>query len=324
MRIILSQKSDPYQNLASEEYLLKNYTEDIFLLYINSKSIIVGKHQNSFSEINYKFVTENNIPVIRRLSGGGTVFHDPGNINFCFITSGAKGELVNFKKYTTPIVEFLKSIGINAHLGGRHDILIDGCKISGNASHVFKSRVMHHGTLLFNSKLGSLTQALKNDPLKFKDKSVKSVRSKVTNVHDHLNTAMDVQVFVKQLYNYIVDNHSCEAHTLTKSDYEKINELVNLKFNTWDWNFGYSPKFELKKRIKSTSGKRFEIILNVHKGNIKEAKIKSNAIDKNKIINLEIALIDCFYENGDLKEKTKEVFSDWDELKSDELIEALF
>ena len=186
MKIIISQKTDAYTNLATEEFLLKNFTEDIFFLYINSKSIIVGKHQNALAEINYKIISENKIPVVRRLSGGGTVFHDPGNINFCFITSGVKTELVNFERYMTPIVEFLNSLNVNAQLGGRQDILIDGSKISGNACHVFKSRVMHHGTLLFNSQLGTLTQALKNDPLKFKDKAVKSVRSKVTNIQDHL------------------------------------------------------------------------------------------------------------------------------------------
>ncbi|GAF01788.1 lipoate--protein ligase [Saccharicrinis fermentans] len=324
MRIILSKKSDPFQNLASEEYLLKNFKDDIFFLYINSKSIIVGKHQNTLAEINYKFVKENNIPVVRRLSGGGTVFHDPGNINFCFITSGIKGELVNFKKYTSPIVAFLKSIGIQAHFGGRNDILIDGCKISGNASHVFKNRVMHHGTLLFNSQLGSLTQSLKNDPLKFKDKAVKSVRSKVTNIHEHLKESKTVELFVQELTEYIIKNYECESYNISDKDYEYINDLVKNKFNTWNWNFGYSPKYELKKRIKSASGKRFEIVLKVNKGTIIEAAIKSNATDKNKIQELESSMINCFHETKSLKEKTTTLFLGWEELKQQELLEALF
>ncbi|WP_066630326.1 lipoate--protein ligase family protein [Labilibacter marinus] len=324
MRIILSKKTDPYQNLATEEYLLKNFTEDIFFLYINHKSIIVGKHQNALSEINYKFVSENEIPVVRRLSGGGTVFHDPGNINFCFITSGAKGELVNFKKYTTPIVEFLKSININAHFGGRNDILIEGCKISGNASHVFKSRVMHHGTLLFNSQLGSLTQSLKNDPMKFKDRSVKSVRSKVTNIHDHLKQDKEVDTFVEELSEYIITNYNCDKYELNKDDYTTIDKLVETKFRTWEWNFGYSPKYELKKRIKSISGKRYEVILNVNKGNILEARLKSNANNKDKILELETALKESLHQMDSIKEKTFTVFSSWDELKQEELIDALF
>ncbi|WP_430932425.1 lipoate--protein ligase family protein [Saccharicrinis sp. 156] len=324
MRIILSQKTDPFQNLATEEYLLKNFSEDIFFLYINSKSIIVGKHQNALAEVNFKFVTENEIPVVRRLSGGGTVFHDPGNINFCFITSGVKGELVNFKKYTTPIVEFLKSIGVDAHFGGRNDILIEGCKISGNACHVFKNKVMHHGTLLFNSQLGSLTQSLKNDPLKFKDKAVKSVRSKVTNIHDHLGQPRDVDVFVRELSEYIILNYNCDAYTLTERDNEKINELVETKFNTWEWNFGYSPKFELKKRLKSESGKRFEIILHVNKGNITEVAIRTNAIDLDKVKQLKNSLANCIHEISHITTNTNEVFKNWQELRQQELIEALF
>ncbi len=324
MRIILSQKTNPYQNLATEEYLLKNFTDDIFFIYIDTNSIIVGKHQNTLSEINYSFVTENEIPVVRRLSGGGTVFHDPGNINFCFITSGEKGELVNFKKYTTPIVEFLKSLNVNAHFGGRNDILIEGCKISGNACHVYKNKVMHHGTLLFNSQLSSLTQALKNDPLKFKDKAVKSVRSKVTNIQDHLDKDIPVQSFVEQLAAYIVNNYSCESYTITEDDYKVINELVETKFDTWEWNFGYSPKYTFKKRIKSDSGKRYEINMQVIKGSIKEISIKSNASDKTKINALEEVMLESLHQKEEIQQKTKEIFIDWKELRQEELLEALF
>ena len=324
MRIILSKKTDPFINLATEEYLLKNFKEDIFYLYINSKSIIVGKHQNTLAEINYKFVKKNDIPVIRRLSGGGTVFHDPGNINFCFITSGAKGELVNFKKYTTPIIDFLQSININAQHGGRNDILIEGSKISGNASHVFKSRVMHHGTLLFNSKLKSLTHALKNDPLKFKDKAVKSVRSKVTNIHDHLNEPMEVNNFVNELADYIVKNNNCDYYNLSDIDYSVINSLVETKFNTWEWNYGYSPKYELKKRIKSVSGKRFEIQMKVNKGTIAEAYIKSNANNHTQLKNLEEVLKDGLHQIETIRQNTKDIFNNWDELLLEELLDALF
>lgn len=324
MRIILSKKNNPFQNLATEEHLLKNFSEDVFFLYINSKSIVVGKHQNTLSEINYKFVEHNHIPVIRRLSGGGTVFHDPGNINFCFITSGAKGELVNFKKYTTPIVEFLKSIGIDAHFGGRNDILIEGCKVSGNASHVFKNRVMHHGTLLFNSQLKSLTQALKNDPLKFKDKAVKSVRSKVTNIYEHLIEPKEVDTFVNELSQFIVDNYSCRKYDLSDDDYKIVDKLVTEKFNTWEWNFGYSPKYELKKRIKSESNRRFEITLKVNKGVITETGIKSNATDKDRIKLLETLLKDSLHQVQSIKTNTHSVFNHWNELKQEELIDALF
>ncbi len=324
MKIIISQKTDAYTNLATEEFLLKNLTEDIFFLYINTKSIIIGKHQNALAEINHKIISENKIPVVRRLSGGGTVFHDPGNINFCFITSGAKTELVNFERYMTPIVEFLNSLNVNAQLGGRQDILIDGSKISGNACHVFKSRVMHHGTLLFNSQLGTLTQALKNDPLKFKDKAVKSVRSKVTNIQDHLKAKISPEVFMKQLSEYIIAQNGCQRYELDESDYKIIGNLVDTKFSTWEWNFGYSPKYELKKRLKALSGLRFEIRLNVIKGLIVEACIKSNSIHKNKLKELENSITNCLHHADAIKKSTENIFDDWDELLQEELLEALF
>ncbi len=324
MLIILSQTNDPFQNIATEEYLLKNSNEDVFFLYINSKSIIVGKHQNTLAEINYSFVNENKIPVIRRLSGGGTVFHDPGNINFCFITSGDKGELVNFKKHTTPIVNFLNALNVNAAHGGRNDILIEGSKISGNACHVFKNRVMHHGTLLFNSKLKSLTNALKNDPLKFTDKAVKSVRSKVTNIYEHILYKIDVQDFVQQLNQYIINNYDCTSYTLGENDYKTINKLVKEKFNTWEWNYGYSPKYEFKKRLKSSSGKRFEITMQIKKGEILDAKIKSNTTQKEKLSMLEQTLNSCLHHYNDIKTKTETIFNDFEELKQNEFLEALF
>lgn len=324
MRIIWSKKNNPFENIATEEYLLKNFNEDIFFLYINSKSIIVGKHQNTLSEINYSFVVENNLPIIRRLSGGGTVFHDPGNINFCFISSGEKGELVNFKKHTTPIIEFLNTLHIKATHGGRNDILIDGCKISGNACHVFKGRVMHHGTLLFNSQLKSLTKALKNDPLKFKDKAVKSVRSKVTNIHDHLKLDINVNTFVEQLLDYIITNYNCESYELTNIDYHHINKLVESKFNTWEWNYGYSPKYELKKRIKTSTGKRFEFTIQVIKGMIKEVSIKSNSTNKKWINELQKVLTTTYHQKEDIEIKTKKLFENSDDLNSNELFEVLF
>jgi len=324
MLIILSKNNDPYFNIASEEYFLKKFDQNIFYLYINLNSIIIGKHQNTLAEINYQFIQENNIPVVRRLSGGGTVFHDPGNINFCFISNEEKGELVNFKKYTTPIVNFLVSLNVNASHGGRNDILIEGSKISGNASHVFKSRVMHHGTLLYNSQLHSLTNALKNDPLKFKDKAVKSVRSKVTNILNHLEKQQSVEWFTKTLSEYIIKNYGCTLYEITEEDSIEIKKLVETKYKTWEWNFGYSPKYQLKKRIKSQSNYRFELILLVQKGEIIEATIKSNAKEQYKIKELERTLIGCLHQEDSLTNETMEIFNNWEELKQNELINALF
>ena len=183
MLCIKNDNTNPYFNLAAEEYVLRNFKENCFMLWRNRPSIIVGKHQNTLAEINVDYVKEKNIDVVRRLSGGGAVFHDLGNLNFTFIKNAEKEEaLVDFKKYVEPVLEVLQHLGVNAKFEGRNDIMIDGKKISGNAEHVFKKRVLHHGTLLFSSQMADLSNALKVNPLKYQDKGGKSVRSRVTNL----------------------------------------------------------------------------------------------------------------------------------------------
>ncbi len=175
MRCIKNPETNPYFNLAAEEYVLKNFNDDCFMLWRNRPSIIVGKHQNTLSEININHVKENNIDVVRRLSGGGAVFHDLGNLNFTFIKNvNNESNLVDFKKYTQPIIDVLKHLGVDAKFEGRNDIMINGRKVSGNAEHVFKRRVLHHGTLLFSSVMADLSKVLKVNPLKYQDKGVKS------------------------------------------------------------------------------------------------------------------------------------------------------
>ncbi|HRC66441.1 MAG TPA: lipoate--protein ligase family protein, partial [Bacteroidales bacterium] len=148
MFCINNQNTNPYFNLASEEYLLKNYEEDVFMLWRNEPSIIIGKHQNALAEINIEYVKENHIKVVRRITGGGAVFHDLGNLNFTFISNSPNSKpVMNFKKYTQPIVDVLVNLGVDARFEGRNDIVIDGKKISGNAECVYKNRFLHHGTI---------------------------------------------------------------------------------------------------------------------------------------------------------------------------------
>ncbi len=320
----MSQITDPYLNIATEEYLLKHTDDNIFYLYLNSKSLIIGKHQNTLSEVNYPFILKNNIPVIRRLSGGGTVFHDEDNINFCFIMNGEKGKLVDFKKYIDPVIDFLKSLHIHAEHGGRNDILIEGCKISGNASHVFKNRVMHHGTLLFNSQLDSLTQTLKNDPLKYTDKAVKSVRSKVVNIYNKLENKKSTQEFTTKLYEYITTNYSCSPYILNEHDYNTISKLKDDKYNTWEWNYGYSPAYELKKRYKTKSGKRFEIKLKVTKGEIKDLRIKSNATNTDIINKFTDDIMNKNHNFTTLKTAIEKHFKDWNEEEKTNFLYSFF
>lgn len=326
MLCVKTDSNDPYVNLATEEYLFSNFTENIFMLWRNGPSIIVGKHQNTLSEINYEYVKENNIKVVRRLTGGGAVFHDLGNLNFTFIETGESEKLVDFKKYVQPIITILKEIGIDAKFEGRNDLTIDGKKFSGNAEHVFKNRVLHHGTILFSSKMTDLTQALKVNPLKFEDKAVKSVRSRVTNVSEHLQSELSVEEFMSMIYSKIMAMYpDAYEYKLSDKDFEKINPLVDNKYSTWEWNFGYSPEYSFKKMIK-TSGGWIEINLDVDKGIINKAKFYGDFFAHKDVSELETELIGVKHELNELKTKLlslniEEYFMN---VTIDELIEGMF
>ena len=282
MLLINNTNTNAYFNLAMEEYFLKNTNEDIFLLWQNENSIIVGKNQNTLSEINYDYVKENNIKVVRRLSGGGAVFHDLGNINFTFISCN-DNSFSDFKKFTMPIVEALKELNVHAEFSGRNDLLIDGQKFSGNAQYNYKNKVMHHGTLLFSSEINDLSNALKVKPSKFQGKSVKSVKSRVTNISSHLDKKMTVLEFKDYLMDFINKrDENSHFYELNDKDVESINKLVEEKYSTWEWNFGYSPKYSLYNEVKYPGG-NLEFSLDVHDGLIKDIKFFGDFFGKEDI-----------------------------------------
>jgi lipoate-protein ligase A len=255
MKLILSSSSSAAFNLATEEYLFKSYSDDIFYLYINAPSIIVGRKQNTLAEVNIDYVTQHNIPVIRRLSGGGAVFHDLGNLNFCFIMRGVSKIENDFSKYTQPIIDLLKKLNVNATLEGRNDLTIDGKKFSGNAKFFSQNTLLQHGTILFASALSNLAQALKVDPAKFSDKAVKSVQSRVTNIYEHLSIKITIEEFTKKLIDYICSIYEdVESYTLSESDNKAIAELVGEKYGTFAWNFGSSPIYNFTKSIRTVGG----------------------------------------------------------------------
>ncbi|MBK3516593.1 lipoate--protein ligase family protein [Carboxylicivirga marina] len=302
MNGLLSNTNDPAINLATEEYLLRHSNKDVFFLYTNSPSIIVGKHQNTLAEINYSYINAHNIPVYRRLSGGGTVYHDLNNLNFCFIQTGEKGHLVNFERYSEPILLALKELGIHATFGKRHDIQIDGKKVSGNASHVFKTRVMHHGTLLFSSDLSVLNNSLKTNPLIIKDKAVKSVRSEVTNISNYVDQSFTYTDFVKHIFNYLLKHYSNSNElSLDNEELKQIKAISRDKYNTWEWNYGYSPVFELNKRYKLESGVRIQSRIKIEKGVFTECEIKtSDSSIKNALENLAKNIIGHQHNTNDI------------------------
>ena len=306
MLLINNTCTNAYFNLAMEEYFLKNCNEDIFLLWRNENAIIVGKNQNTLSEINYDYVKNNNIKVVRRLSGGGAVFHDLGNINFTFISCN-DNSFSDFKKFTMPIVDALKELNVNAEFSGRNDLLIDGQKFSGNAQYNYKNKVMHHGTLLFSSEINNLSNALKVKPSKFQGKSVKSVKSRVTNISSHLDKEMTVLEFKDYLMDFINKrDENSHFYELNDKDIESINKLVEEKYSTWEWNFGYSPKYSLYNELKYPGG-NVEFSLDVHDGLIKDIKFFGDFFGKEDISFIENKLRNVKHNEYSIKSALEDV-----------------
>jgi len=302
--------TDPYFNLATEEYILKKFQEDCFMLWQNENSIVVGKHQNTLSEINLDYVKEKGIKVARRISGGGTVFHDLGNLNFSFIVSGEEGNLVDFRRFTKPILEVLKNLGIEAKFEGRNDLTIGGKKFSGNAEHVWKKRTLHHGTILFSSVISDLSKALKVNPLKYTDKAVKSVRSRVTNVSEHLIENLSIEAFRDKIMDHILDNYEgASRYKFTNEDIQSIEELRDNKFINWEWNFGYSPKYDFKKEIE-TNGGSLGIMMTVEKGIITKLKISGDFVPLKDIEELEKSFIQKKHEKDVIRVHLMEIKSE--------------
>lgn len=287
MLCIFSNSTDPYFNIASEEHLLRKFDDDIFLLYSNQASVIVGKHQNTVAEIDYHYAQNNGIKVVRRLSGGGAVYHDLGNVNFTFIRNGKEGKLVDFKGFTKPIIELLRTLGIEAKFEGYNSLTITGKKFSGNAEHVFKNRVMHHGTMLFSSNIETLTKVLYVNTNRYKHKGVQSVRASVTNISKHLNDDMPIEEFKLYTFDFMLKHFAGSTYTLSKEDLLIITKLAEEKYSTWDWNFGYSPSYSFTRKTTTKKGE-VQITAHVEKGVIAILNIEGDGlspIEKNQLTN---------------------------------------
>lgn len=260
------------------------------MLWQNDNAIIVGKHQNTFSEINYDYVKEKNIHVVRRLSGGGAVYHDMGNLNFSFTKTGKDSSMMDFEKYTRPIIEVLQSLGVDAKFEGRNDISVDGKKISGNAEHIFKNKVLHHGTLLFSSEMKNISEALRINPLKYIDKAVKSVPKRVGNISSYLTEPISIEAFAQKIMDHVVaSNPDARMYEFTAEDLAAIGRIRDKKYATHEWNFGYSPDYSFKKGIK-TSGGTIEMNLDVEKGIICKVKIFGDFFNEKDITEIEESL----------------------------------
>lgn len=238
---------DPYFNISAEEYLLKNFADDVFMLWQNEPSIIVGRHQNVKAEINLDFAASHDLKIVRRFSGGGTVFHDLGNLNLTFIETNSN---VNFNKFTDEIVEFLSKLGIKAQVDARRAINIDGLKISGSAQCIHKNRVMFHATLLFSSNLEKLNTSLEGDETALinssntKKRYVPSVKSQVVNISEYTPKSFTIDDLKQFIINYFLEkNMENKLYNFSQHDINQIDNLKDEKYATEDWTFNaYSLK----------------------------------------------------------------------------------
>ncbi|MBQ3420578.1 MAG: lipoate--protein ligase family protein, partial [Romboutsia sp.] len=238
MLLIYNDNTNPYFNLAMEEYFLKNSTEDLFILYRNEPSVIIGKNQKTLSIVNPDYINENSIPVVRRLSGGNALFNDLGNINFAFITNSSSSY---FKKLSLPIIDLFKTMGLNATFSDKNDLLLDNKKFYRNTQYNYRNKIMHHGTLFFSSKIANLSNALK----------VKNVNSRFTNISEHLDNKMNILEFKDLIINYISSiNPNNKIYNLTKDDINQIEKLVVNKYRTYNWNFGNDTEYRFTNELK--------------------------------------------------------------------------
>jgi len=243
MHIINLPSTNPRFNLAVEEILLRERKEEYLLLYIDSPSVIIGKHQVAHRETETEYVTLNNIPVIRRLSGGGTVFHDRGNLNFTFILQSRSGSQVDFRKYTKPVIDFLATLGIEAVFEGKNDLKVSGLKISGNAEHIHRERVLHHGTLLYDADIETMKISLRKNNSCYSTKAVASNPSAVMNLKPLLPDIRDTEDFRERMYCYFINRPGIKGSELTFRDITQAGSAAESKYGKWEWNYAYGPEY---------------------------------------------------------------------------------
>lgn len=310
MKLILNSNNDPTVNLALEEYCVRNINvenEMYMLFYINEPSIIIGKHQNTIEEINKQYVDENGIKVVRRISGGGAVYHDFGNLNFSFITKYSPEFFHNFEKFTRPVVETLREMGVNAELGGRNDIAVSGRKISGNAQFTNLKSMFSHGTLLFNSNLEDVVQALNVKMDKIESKGIKSVRSRVANISEFLNESMTIHDFKERITNSIFKEYeSLPLYILKDAEWEQVHNLSESKYRKWEWNYGRSPEFNVQKVNRFDFG-QIDARIFVKEGKIISIKFFGDFLGYGDSEDIEKKLTGILYKEDDVSNAIKDI-----------------
>lgn len=325
---------DPRINLAIEYYLLNEVKLDapILLFYINDNSIIIGRNQNTYEEVNTTYVEENRVTVVRRFSGGGAVYHDMGVLNFCFLTQDDGNSFRDFKKFTTPVIDALHQMGVaGAELRGRNDLVIDGKKFSGNAMYTKNGMLTSHGTLMFDSEIEAVVSALKPKKHKLESKGIKSIRSRVTNIKPFLDDSyqyMNAKDFRDKLLLYIFETDEKETiqeYVLTDKDWDKIDEFAKQYTGNWDWNYGKSPAFDMERSERLSVG-TVEVKMNVRKGTIEDIRIFGDFFGMGEIADVEKVFEGISYTKQAIEEAvdTIDIHKYFGKMDGKELVDLLY
>ncbi len=313
------EKTDPYFNLASEEYLLTKKDEYFIYIWQDDNSVIIGVNQDAVKEVNLEYTQREGVKVARRLTGGGAVYHDLNNVCYTIIAPFNENE-DNYLKFTKPVIEYLNTLGVKAEFSGRNDITIDGKKISGNAQKIYKDRILHHGTLLFDSNMNALTKALKENKLKIESKGIKSIRARVTNIKEHLREPIGIDEFILGLKEYL--KKDLEEYKFTERDLREINKLREQKYSTFEWNIGSSPKGKITFEEKFDFG-IFSLNFDLVKGRIENAKINGDFFTVKDIEEFEKSLNGVMLENENLLKVFSKIVEYIPKANPSEIVEKL-
>lgn len=309
MKYIVNTSNDPAYNVALEAYAFQKLTDidKIFILWINEPAIIIGRHQNTIQEINKEFIDKNGIHVVRRLSGGGAVYHDLNNLNYTIISNNTQEGAFDFQTFSKPVIDTLAKLGVKAEFTGRNDLEINGQKFAGNAQAYYKGRMMHHGCLLFDVDMSVLGQALKVSKDKIESKGIKSVRARVTNIVDHLSDKITVQEFSDAILAQVKEEYpEMDEYVLSDAELSEIQAMRDNQFATWDWTYGKAPEYTIERGVRYPAGK-ITTYANVENSTIKSVKIFGDFFGVKPVDDIEKMLEGVRYDYKDVLAALKTV-----------------
>ncbi|OTG48173.1 lipoate--protein ligase [Streptococcus agalactiae] len=309
MKYIVNTSNDPAYNVSLEAYAFQKLTDvdEIFILWINEPAIIIGRHQNTIQEINKEFIDKNGIHVVRRLSGGGAVYHDLNNLNYTIISNNTQEGAFDFQTFSKPVIDTLAKLGVKAEFTGRNDLEINGQKFAGNAQAYYKGRMMHHGCLLFDVDMSVLGQALKVSKDKIESKGIKSVRARVTNIVDHLSDKITVQEFSDAILAQMKEEYpEMDEYVLSDAELSEIQAMRDNQFATWDWTYGKAPEYTIERGVRYPAGK-ITTYANVENSTIKSVKIFGDFFGVKPVDDIEKMLEGVRYDYKDVLAALKTV-----------------